>query len=601
VDKAILCEVHQRRKNLEIVWIDYCKAYDSVPHSWIEYCLKTFGVAANICTFMIKAMELWHTQLICGGQYLGTVDIQCGIFQGDSFSPLLFVVCLLPLTMILRKCSSGYLLGEDHILVNHLLYLDDLKLYGRNNKEIQSLGTTVQIFSDDICMKFGFDKCASLSIKKGKFQTVVSPYLEGISPLPEGSVYKYLGVLESNVFDTTQMKTMVQQEFLKRSKTVLQTQLNSRNKVKGLNMFAIPVIRYSAALLDWSLTELNQLDIKFRKLLSMSGAHHLKGDVDRLYLPRNLGGRGFLSVLDVVECERRSLSSYLHNTTETLLLSARTILRISVMTTVDDFVAEARQRCLQQWRNKALHGEFLKKVDSGGEFSLSFYWLKYGRLKMQTEAQVVAAQDQALAVRAVQNRIYGLAVPLNCRVCGEVPEYVDHLLSSCTPLAATMYMQRHDRIGKIIHWSILKRFNSVVSHNYWDHVPAAVVENNDMKVLWDFNIYTDHLLAARCPDIVVIDKQQKTVQIVDVSVPSDCHVAQKEKEKIEKYRDLSIELSSLWRMKCEVIPLVVGGLGCVTTMLECYLQKLAIIQFCSLELLQRTAVLGSSFILRRYL
>ena len=84
-------------------------------------------------------------------------------------------------------------------------------------------------------------------------------------------------------------------------------------------------------------------------------------------------------------------------------------------------------------------------------------------------------------------------------------------------------------------------------------------------------------------------------------MPSDCHVAQKEKEKIEKYRDLSIEFSSLWRMKCEVMPLVVGGLGCVTTMLEVYLQKLAIIQFCGLELLQRTAVLGSSFILCRYL
>jgi len=50
-----------------------------------------------------------------------------------------------------------------------------------------------------------------------------------------------------------------------------------------------------------------------------------------------------------------------------------------------------------------------------------------------------------------------------------------------------------------------------------------------MKVLWDFNIYTDHLLTARRPDIVVIDKLQKTVQIVDVSVPSDCNVAQKEK------------------------------------------------------------------------
>ena len=63
----------------------------------------------------------------------------------------------------------------------------------------------------------------------------------------------------------------------------------------------------------------------------------------------------------------------------------------------------------------------------------------YGRLKIQTEAQVVAAQDQALAVQAVQGRIYGLSVPVSCRVCGMVPEYVDNLLSSCTPLAATMY------------------------------------------------------------------------------------------------------------------------------------------------------------------
>jgi len=101
-----------------------------------------------------------------------------------------------------------------------------------------------------VYMKFGLEKCASLSIKRGKVQTLVQPHLEGISPLSEGSVYKYLSVLKSNVFDTTEMKSLVRQELLKRSKAVLQTQLNSGNMVKGINMFAIPVIRYSAALLN---------------------------------------------------------------------------------------------------------------------------------------------------------------------------------------------------------------------------------------------------------------------------------------------------------------------------------------------------------------
>ena len=92
-----------------------------------------------------------------------------------------------------------------------------------------------------------------------------------------------------------------------------------------------------------------------------------------------------------------------------------------------------------------------------------------------------------------------------------VPEYVDHLLSGCTPLAATLYKQRHDRLANIVHWNILKRFNQPVSHNYWYHAPSAVVESPKVKVLWDFNIYTDHVLAAWRQDIVVIDKHQKAV------------------------------------------------------------------------------------------
>ena len=70
-------------------------------------------------------------------------------------------------------------------------------------------------------------------------------------------------------------------------------------------MFAIPVMRYSAALLEWSSTELNQLDVKFRKLLSMNGAHHLK-KILTVYtsLYRHLGRRGFVSLLGVVECEK---------------------------------------------------------------------------------------------------------------------------------------------------------------------------------------------------------------------------------------------------------------------------------------------------------
>ena len=53
--------------------------------------------------------------------------------------------------------------------------------------------------------------------------------------------------------------------------------------------------------------------------------------------------------------------------------------------------------------------------------SLSFQWLMYGQLKISTEAQMVDAQGQGLAVRAIQNHIYGMFVPLNCSVSGVMP------------------------------------------------------------------------------------------------------------------------------------------------------------------------------------
>ena len=65
-----------------------------------------------------------------------------GIFQGDSLSPLLFVLCMSPLTLILRKSTAGYNLAKEFQL-NHFLFMDDLKLYGKCEGQIDSLVQTV--------------------------------------------------------------------------------------------------------------------------------------------------------------------------------------------------------------------------------------------------------------------------------------------------------------------------------------------------------------------------------------------------------------------------------------------------------------------------
>ena len=130
IDKAILKNCRRRLTNLSMAWIDYKKAYDMVPHSWILRCLEMVGGAKNIINIISNSMVNWKTVLTSEGTDIGQVDIKRGIFQGDSLSPLLFIIIMLPLTLVLRKMRAGYRFAKDMIPVSHLLFMDDLKLYG---------------------------------------------------------------------------------------------------------------------------------------------------------------------------------------------------------------------------------------------------------------------------------------------------------------------------------------------------------------------------------------------------------------------------------------------------------------------------------------
>ena len=162
----------RRLTNLAMGWIDYKKTYDIIPHSWILKCLKMFGIASNITAIMEKAMERWNVDLVTGNEKLGNVRIRKGIFQGDSLSPLLFVSALIPLAIILRKMKAGYQFGRQRSSVNHLLFMDDLNLCLKDEKELYSFVNTVQIFSLDIGMEFSIDKYGILVIKRGKYKKV---------------------------------------------------------------------------------------------------------------------------------------------------------------------------------------------------------------------------------------------------------------------------------------------------------------------------------------------------------------------------------------------------------------------------------------------
>jgi len=128
------------------------------------------------------------------------IQIRRGIFQGDSLSPLLFCIALFPLTNELNRADCGYQVHGTERKISHLLYMDDLKLLGRNENELKNEMKIVQTVSKDINMNFGLEKCARICLKKGGVQSKMqfgSSFENDIKELDPRKAYKYLGIEES--------------------------------------------------------------------------------------------------------------------------------------------------------------------------------------------------------------------------------------------------------------------------------------------------------------------------------------------------------------------------------------------------------------------
>ena len=191
-------------------------------------------------------------------------------------------MAMITLTMILRQVNAGYRFSGSREKVNHLLFMDDLKLYGSCNEKLNSVVELEKMFSNDVGMKFGFDKCGVLVVEKG-----VKKKCEGIEILGGEMIreidengYKYLGVLEAEDILEKEIKENLKSEYFRRVKLLAQSKLYGGNAIKGINSWAVSVIHYTAGIIDWTAKELKTIDIRTRKIMTMAGMFHLKGDVD---------------------------------------------------------------------------------------------------------------------------------------------------------------------------------------------------------------------------------------------------------------------------------------------------------------------------------
>jgi hypothetical protein len=161
----------------------------------------------------------------------------------------------------LNRLNTGY---EEHTAktkISHLLYMDDLKLPGKSEEELQKQTQTVTTFSDDIHVEFGLDKCAKIVFKKGKLvhsQNLVVDINREIQELEHGKTYKYLGIEKSDGIQHQQMKERLKKEYTRRLRIILKSALNAK-KITAIGILDVPVLRYSFGIINWRLEEIKKL------------------------------------------------------------------------------------------------------------------------------------------------------------------------------------------------------------------------------------------------------------------------------------------------------------------------------------------------------
>ena len=108
-----------------------------------------------------------------------------------------------------------------------------------------------------------------------------------------------------------------------------------------------------------------------------------------------------------------------------------------------------------------------------------------------------------------------------CRLCFNRDETINHIISEYSKLAQKGYKTRHNWVDKVIHWEMCKKFKFHHTNKWYMHNPVSVLENDRHKLIWDFDIQTDHLISARRPDLIIC-------KIVDFAVQADHRMKLKE-------------------------------------------------------------------------
>jgi hypothetical protein len=579
VDQTLIADAYdQKQRPISVAWIDYAKAFDSVPHKYILWVLEAMQVPSPLRAFIEKLMNQWKVKYevrarkgkVTRSNFL---KIKSGVLQGDSFSPLLFCLSMAPLSHALNNCKLRYQTASGsktnlQLSLSHQFYMDDLKLYASSKEQLQKLLEIVNEISKSISMKINTKKCAIAHFVpkrlKDSTATSASPDDGEIPTLDGGKHYKYLGI-DQNMQEKGDVSwDRVAEKCLQKSKHLWASDLTFRQKVVVYNTTVIPALTYVSANLiktsgkyESQLAKGEQFDKDIRKMLVKEKARYKANSKHRLYLSDERGGCNLKSVRDSIEettiytwaylCTRADLKPSLNlfgkmagRSKRCIVSDARATLKSYDIQAENDLETstvsvdglrfnDAKKLAqyittkmrganttwrLNEWTKLELAGRVLR-TESDIDLTMSFLWLKEGCLSSVGVRNTLAVQEGCLLTKAHPACRNENTSP-NCRKCDSAIETIEHVVSCCPKWLRTLYIDRHDSVARNIYYILCRKYDIQPPH-YTQRV-NSVKETECVKIYWNQPVMTRTIIRHNKPDIIAFDKKAKTALIIEVAV-----------------------------------------------------------------------------------
>uniref|UniRef100_A0AC35UEC5 Reverse transcriptase domain-containing protein n=1 Tax=Rhabditophanes sp. KR3021 TaxID=114890 RepID=A0AC35UEC5_9BILA len=576
LDKAYSQDARFQKKSHVSAWYDFSKAFDSISHAQIAKLVDALNIDPAIKKMAKSMMGRWNIELI--RKDLSTpkeIDIQQGVYQGDSWSPLIFILIT---AGIIHKVKTNEELGRATGGYRHriIAFMDDIKVHSPNMEGLNMMTKMIEGGAAELGLKLNRRKCGHFARNRVEAEGNGDGDEES-QFLPEVKRgYKYLGIIQLERDDAEGNFEKMSAKYLERTQTILESCLTINQKRRLYNTAVIPAGIYVTGNLfpeervASTLLRCRRIDLEVRK---MAVVHNIKTRPTanaRFYLPNKYGGLAFRS-LEVETCIQY-IRRYVYLMSKDEVKEAKRIymamdkkgwrnpisdfkhvakkygltdLKLEKKKDIDfravckDLIEEVKKADLEAKKDDWSKAMTYPKLVLSLEDTISFPAMKSVNLDSSKLSLINASAEEQVFFKG-KKMSTGVGTDGKCRFGCGVDETNYHVTSACRRSAL---ITRHD----MVVWNILKLLRRKFGPPEKGppkslQVGQAALDEDyaNFKIRAGAPMLMDKKIKSNKPDIVIFRKEPKLAVVLEVSIPALKNYNLQKDIKLTKYTKNSV-------------------------------------------------------------